>query len=117
EKLYYSCGDLGHNQFGNRCQPIRSQQDPSASDVTNENYQNYSGKTLRINFDGSIPLDNPVFSGVRSHIFTKGHRNPQGLVWEKTASGGFSFPVAAPGGKLFSSEHGPRTDDEINVLE
>ncbi len=116
-KLYYSCGDLGHNQFGNRCQPIRAQDDPSAYAVANENYQNYSGKILRINFDGSIPADNPVFGGVRSHVYTKGHRNPQGLVWEKTPSGGFSFPAPEPGGKLFSAEHGPRTDDEINILE
>jgi PQQ-dependent dehydrogenase (s-GDH family) len=41
---------------------------------------------------------------VQSHIFTWGHRNPQGLVF-------------APDGRLFSSEHGPKSDDELNLVE
>jgi len=69
-----------------------------------------------MNRDGSIPADNPVFNGVRSHVFTLGHRNPQGLVTQKTPTDGLSYPVPASGGKIFSSEHGPRTDDEINVI-
>lgn len=116
-KLYYSCGDLGHNQFGNRCQEIRSQMLPSQADINGANYARYSGKILRLNFDGSIPSDNPVWSGVRSHIYTIGHRNPQGLVWEKNPSNGSSFPTLMAGGKLFSSEHGPNTDDEVNSIE
>lgn len=116
-KLYYSCGDLGNNQFGNTCQFIRSQNAPTAAEISAQNYYNYSGKTLRINLNGSIPSDNPLFSGVRSHVFTMGHRNPQGLVWQKNASNGYSYPTLAGSGKLFSSEHGPRTDDEINILE
>lgn len=102
-KLYYSCGDAGSNQFGNRCNPIRSQNDPSASEISAADYSDYSGKILRLNLDGSIPTDNPLFNGVRSHVFSKGHRNPQGLVWAN--------------GKLFSSEQGPRTDDEVNIIE
>jgi aldose sugar dehydrogenase len=116
-KLYYSCGDLGHNQFGNRCQEIRSQMLPSQADINGTNYARYSGKILRINFDGSIPGDNPLWGGVRSHIYTIGHRNPQGLVWEKNPSNGYSFPTLMAGGKLFSSEHGPNTDDEVNSIE
>jgi len=53
--------------------------------------------------DGSVPADNPVIHGVRSHVFTYGHRNPQGL-------------VVGPGGRIFSDEHGPKSDDEINLL-
>jgi PQQ-dependent dehydrogenase (s-GDH family) len=117
QKLYYSCGDQGYNQFGNRCNEIRSQKVPSAAQIAAGNYSYYSGKVLRINPDGTIPPDNPVFAGVRSHIYTIGHRNPQGLVTEKTATDGASFATPAPGGRLFSSEHGPRTDDEINILE
>jgi PQQ-dependent dehydrogenase (s-GDH family) len=116
-KLYYSCGDLGRNQFGNRCQEIRSQMLPSLGEVNGANYVNYSGKILRLNFDGSIPTDNPLWNGVRSHVYTVGHRNPQGLVWEKNPSNGASFPTLMAGGKLFSSEHGPNTDDEVNVIE
>lgn len=116
-KLYYSCGDLGHNQFGNRCLEIRSQMLPSQAEINSANYALYSGKILRINFDGSIPADNPVWNGVRSHIYTIGHRNPQGLVWEKNPSNGYTFPTLMVGGKLFSSEHGPNTDDEVNSIE
>jgi len=58
-----------------------------------------NGKILRINLDGSIPDDNPFPS---SAIWTFGHRNPQGLVFAA--------------GKLYSSEHGPDTDDEINII-
>src|SRR3954469_18817856 len=53
--------------------------------------------------DGSIPSDNPVIAGVRSHVYSYGHRNPQGLVF-------------GPDGKLYESEHGPNTDDEINLI-
>jgi glucose/arabinose dehydrogenase len=58
------------------------------------------GKIIRFNPDGSIPLDNP-FPGTA--IWTYGHRNPQGL-------------VQLPDGTIMSSEHGPSTDDEINII-
>lgn len=116
-KIYYSCGDGGSNQFGNRCNAIKSQDDPTASQIEAADYSNYAGKILRIDLNGNIPADNPVFNGVRSHVFSKGHRNPQGLVWEKSSSNGLDFPSPVTNGKLFSSEQGPRTDDEINIIE
>jgi PQQ-dependent dehydrogenase (s-GDH family) len=64
----------------------------------------YQGKILRINLDGSIPNDNPTLNGVRSHIYTYGHRNPQGLAFGAQA-------------RLYSTEHGPDTDDEFNQIE
>ncbi len=115
--LYYSCGDGGANQFANRCNPVLSQIMPTAAQLAVGNYSYYSGKVLRICRDGSVPADNPVISGLRSHVFTLGHRNPQGLVWQKNATTGYSAVVPTTSGKLFSSEHGPRTDDEINILE
>jgi aldose sugar dehydrogenase len=115
-KLYYTCGDLGANQFGNRCSQIRSQTVPSAAEVSSANYTNYSGKVLRINMDGTIPSDNPLWGAVRSHIYTIGHRNPQGLAWQKNTSNGTTYPTPVSGGVLFSAEHGPRTDDEINII-
>jgi len=102
-KLYYTIGDLGANQFNSKCQPIASQLLPSSSDVANMDYSLYKGKVLRINLDGSIPTDNPELNGVRSHIFTYGHRNAQGIVFNNE-------------GILYSNEHGPKTDDEINIL-
>ncbi|QEC40869.1 PQQ-dependent sugar dehydrogenase [Pseudobacter ginsenosidimutans] len=115
--IYYSCGDLGNNQFNNKCREIRSQFLPSATDVQNHVYTNYSGKVLRIAPDGDIPADNPIWNGVRSHIYTIGHRNPQGLVWEKEPSNGSMVTTLTPGGRLYSAEHGPNTDDEINILQ
>ena len=103
DKLYLSIGDQGFNQFGLYCQPIRVQELPGASEVTAQSWQRYDGKILRINLDGSIPADNPALAGVRSHIYSYGHRNPQGLAF-------------APDGKLYSSEHGPSMDDEVNLI-
>lgn len=102
-KLYYSIGDMGHNQGNHKDKPIRSQLLPSQTQVDNKDWQLYTGKILRINTDGTIPADNPRLDGVQSHIFTYGHRNPQGL--------------AFVGARLFSVEHGPNTDDELNLLQ
>ena len=65
-----------------------------------QNTASLNGKILRINLDGSIPADNPI---ANSPVWSWGHRNPQGLVLVY--------------GTLFSSEHGPSTDDEINIIE
>jgi len=59
-----------------------------------------NGKILRVNLDGTIPGDNPIAG---SPIWSKGHRNPQGLVFANNI--------------LYSSEHGPDTDDEVNIIE
>lgn len=102
-KLYYSIGDQGANQGGNYCKPNLAQELPSQAEINGEDWSNYPGKILRINTDGSIPQDNPSYGGVQSHIFTIGHRNPQGLVFGSN-------------GLLYSDEHGPDTDDEVNIL-
>jgi aldose sugar dehydrogenase len=60
-----------------------------------------TGKTLRMNLDGSVPADNPF---PNSLVYSFGHRNAQGL-------------VQLPNGLIYSSEHGPDTDDEINIIE
>lgn len=103
-KLYYTIGDNGANQFANWCKEIQAQTLPTQADVDAANYTtSYQGKILRMNLDGTIPTDNPVIKGIRSHIYTYGHRNPQGLVFGKN-------------GKLYSSEHGPKSDDELNII-
>ncbi len=65
-----------------------------------QDLQSLNGKILRINLDGSIPRDNPFKN---SPVYSYGHRNAQGLVFVDD--------------KLFSSEHGPNNDDEINIIE
>ena len=64
-----------------------------------QNFASRNGKVLRMNFDGSIPSDNPDRT---STVWSVGHRNPQGLVYVNDS--------------LFSSEHGPDSDDEINII-
>ncbi len=59
------------------------------------------GKILRMNLDGSVPTNNPF---PNSLVWSFGHRNAQGI-W------------LAPNGILYSSEHGPTTDDELNILK
>jgi PQQ-dependent dehydrogenase (s-GDH family) len=103
QRLYLSIGDQGFNQFGLSCHPIRAQELPTAAEVAARDWQRYQGKILRLNLDGSIPADNPTFQGVRSHVYSYGHRNPQGLAFGSD-------------GKLYSSEHGPSVDDELNLI-
>lgn len=60
---------------------------------------NNSGKVLRVNPDGTVPIDNPR----GDFTYTYGHRNPQGI-------------VQVPNGNLFVSEYGMQWD-ELNLLE
>ncbi len=66
-----------------------------------QNMNTVAGKLLRINPDGSIPGDNP---NPDSYVWALGLRNSQGLVF-------------TPNGYLYGSEHGPSSNDEINLLE
>lgn len=101
--LYLSIGDQGSNWLGNRCRPNHAQDVPTAAQLAAGDRTNYQGKILRIALDGSVPADNPIFDGVRSHVFSVGHRNPLGLVF-------------GPAG-LYDSEHGPEVDDEVNFVQ
>ena len=102
--LYLSLGDEGANFGGNRCNANHALDLPTATQVAAKNWTAYQGKVLRIAPDGSVPGDNPMIGGVRSHVFSYGHRNPQGLVF-------------GTGGRLYESEHGPDVDDEVNLIE
>ncbi|MFS0838938.1 PQQ-dependent sugar dehydrogenase [Paenibacillus sp. 1P03SA] len=61
------------------------------------------GKIFRLNLDGTIPADNPF--GASSPIYSRGHRNPQGLAWQPGTN------------RLFESEHGESSKDEINFIQ
>jgi PQQ-dependent dehydrogenase (s-GDH family) len=101
-KLYLSRGDQGSNFAANYCNPNRAQDLPTMAEVQAADWSTYQGKILRLELDGSIPRDNPTINGVRSHIYSYGHRNPQGLVFAGT--------------RLFDSEHGESIDDEVNLV-
>jgi glucose/arabinose dehydrogenase len=86
-KLYVSVGD--------------NDDSTTAQDVSLPN-----GKIHRINSDGTIPADNPVFTqtGALPSLFARGLRNSFGEAFD---------PVT---GYLFASENGPYCDDELNFI-
>ncbi len=88
-KLYISVGD--------NAEPANGQ------DVTVPN-----GKMHRINPDGTIPTDNPVFTrtGALPSLYAIGLRN----------SFDFTFDPVVPG-RIFATENGPNCDDEMNRIE
>lgn len=67
------------------------------------------GKTLRIDLQTGAPLpDNPFADALEPNqrlIYTYGHRNVQGVA------------VQPDTGAVYSAEHGPDTDDEVNLLQ
>lgn len=65
------------------------------------------GKIIRINKDGSIPADNPFADqeGALPEIYSYGHRNVQGMVYD------------AEHRILYAHEHGPRGGDEVNAIK
>jgi glucose/arabinose dehydrogenase len=72
-----------------------------------QNLNSHFGKILRLNDDGSFPVDNPFVTtpGALPEIWSYGHRNPQGLA------------IRPETNQLFSSEHGPTGGDELNIIE
>ncbi|MDD9268094.1 PQQ-dependent sugar dehydrogenase [Paenibacillus sp. GCM10023248] len=77
----------------------------SGNDMLAQDMKSTAGKILRMTLDGKVPADNP-FPG--SYVYTYGHRNPQGIVWDKQ-------------GRMYNTEHGPSGDpgghDEVNLIE
>ena len=65
------------------------------------------GKMLRIIDDGSPATDNPFQARIDAaqEIYSSGHRNPQGLTMHPTT------------GVIYSTEHGPRGGDELNIIK
>lgn len=78
-----------------------------AAEGTNpRNLDSLGGKTLRVNrFTGRPWPSNPYANAStnRRYVHTFGHRNVQGLALRKN-------------GTVFSMEHGPDRDDEVNLL-
>jgi glucose/arabinose dehydrogenase len=72
-----------------------------------QNLGSHLGKTIRIRPDGSVPPDNPFVNrqGAKPEIWSYGHRNMQGAA------------INPASGKLWTTEHGPRGGDEINIDE
>lgn len=80
-EIYVSIGDRG---------------DPNTAQDTS----NHNGSILRMTYDGAPSSKNPE---PNNHIYSYGHRNPQGLAWDRD-------------GQLWSVEHGARGGDELNRI-
>ena len=68
---------------------------------------NHLGKVLRLYDDGKIPNDNPFVNtpGAMPEIWSYGHRNLQGLYYDRETQ------------TLWNHEHGPQGGDELNRVE
>ena len=69
-----------------------------------QNLANPLGTIVRLNPDGTIPADNPFTDqeGARPEIYSYGHRNIQGLVYDPLRK------------KIWVTEHGALGGDELN---
>jgi glucose/arabinose dehydrogenase len=87
--VYFSVGDRG-------------QRDTNPQNLTKD-----GGKIYRLHDDGKVPSDNPFIdqNGVKSAIYSYGHRNPQGL------------SIDPNNNNIWSHEHGPRGGDEVNLIK
>ncbi|WP_428429634.1 PQQ-dependent sugar dehydrogenase [Pararhizobium sp.] len=72
-----------------------------------QDMRDHAGAILHIKPDGSIPADNPYKDGKAglAELWSKGHRNPQGIT------------IDPDNGQLLTVEHGARGGDEINTPE
>ncbi len=102
--LFYTVGDLGAGQFDN-----------AGRDNFAQRTDSYEGKILRFNlepdkdantYDRWIPDDNPFNAKRQNAVWSYGHRNAQGL----------AYAVIGNRGRIYTAEHGPFGDDEINII-
>lgn len=87
--LYFSVGERGkHFEFP-------------------QSVENDNGKIHRLKDDGTIPTDNPFVADNKASksIYSYGHRNPQGLIYNTETN------------EIWENEHGPKGGDEINVIK
>lgn len=72
-----------------------------------QNLSNHAGSIIRLTLDGKIPADNPFVNQKNklAEIWSYGHRNPQGLIYDRNNQ------------NLWEIEHGPRGGDEINLIK
>ncbi|HTE27798.1 PQQ-dependent sugar dehydrogenase [Flavitalea sp.] len=102
--LFYSVGDMGAGQFKNGGRRNNAQ-----------NSDSYEGKLLRFETeplvstntaDAWIPQDNPFKGERKKAIWSLGHRNAQGLT---------KLQIQGKD-QIYLAEHGPFSDDEINII-
>ena len=92
--IFFSVGDRQVRPSGDL--EAHPAQDPST----------HHGTINRLMEDGTVPADNPFIGQeeVEPSVYSYGHRNPQGMIFDKTT------------GNLWLTEHGPQGGDEVNLV-
>lgn len=92
-KLYLAIGTPGFNER-------------EGSAAAAQETGSHLGKILRLNDDGTVPMDNPFVGkkGYKPEIFALGIRNAIGLT------------VHPETGEIWETENGPQGGDEINII-
>ena len=85
-KLYNSIGDQDSNHLAYLCIPNEAQILPGGEEISALDWGHYKEKIPRFNLNDSIPDENPVINGVRSHVCAWGFRNPRGTVFSPAES-------------------------------
>ena len=90
--LFITLGDRGASPAKGRGHPAQQ-------------LSNHPGSLIRINADGSVPLDNPFINkaDAKPEIYSYGHRNMQGMAVHPQTQA------------VWTHEHGPQGGDEINI--
>lgn len=72
-----------------------------------QDFMDDHGAVIHLNRDGSVPTGNPFAEDGKALpvIWSKGHRNPQGVAFD------------SKDGALYTVEHGARGGDEVNRIE
>ncbi|MBX2864698.1 MAG: PQQ-dependent sugar dehydrogenase [Leptolyngbyaceae cyanobacterium MAG.088] len=71
-----------------------------------QNLESHLGKVIRLNADGSIPVNNPFIndSAAVPEVWSYGHRNIQGLALDPIKN------------QVWATEHGAKGGDEVNLI-
>ncbi|MGW0735642.1 PQQ-dependent sugar dehydrogenase [Streptomyces sp. NPDC002851] len=93
---YHNGGRLAFGPDGFLYATAGDAQDPDLA----QDKDSLNGKILRLTKEGDPAPGNPF----GSHVYSMGHRNPQGLAWDAQ-------------GRLWSAELGQNTYDELNLIK
>ena len=95
--LFLSIGEGGSTSYGGENSP----------NLNAQNVKEAWGKIHRMTDTGKVPSDNPILAGNTSPttVYSYGHRNPQGLVFNTDT------------GEIWETEHGPKGGDELNLIQ
>jgi glucose/arabinose dehydrogenase len=91
-------GDLAFGRDATLFITIGDAAQPERAQIEND----IGGKVLRLNANGTIPLDNPFGD---SPVYSIGHRNSFGICVDPAT------------GDVWETENGPTSDDEVNRIE